>query len=113
MVSFDHLKVVQSGRLLKRLTSAGECTNLFGCRDLKRIKESRDVWSVGGPFLVLRVGGFAGQAMLKWKTKRRLLSSELNGFFVDAQRGHEESREMVFSFLRSRLLVLARYRVPE
>lgn len=51
--------------------------------------------------------------MLKGKTKRRLSSSELNSFFVGAQRGHEESREMVFAFLRSRLLVLARYRVPE
>lgn len=44
---------------------------------------------------------------------KRLSPSELKGFFVDAQQGKEESRELVYAFLRSRLLALARYRVPE
>jgi RNA polymerase sigma factor (sigma-70 family) len=45
--------------------------------------------------------------------KRRFSSVELNSFLVRALQGHEESKEKIFTFLRSRLLALAGYRVPE
>ena len=51
--------------------------------------------------------------MITWRIKRRFSPEELNGFFVRARQGHEESKDAIFAFLRSRLLALARYRVPE
>lgn len=51
--------------------------------------------------------------MIMWRIKRRISPQELNSFFILAKQGHEESKETVFTFLRMRLLALARYRVPE
>jgi RNA polymerase sigma factor (sigma-70 family) len=51
--------------------------------------------------------------MLNWRRRKRLSLDELESAFVRAQEGYEESKEAVFGFLRSRLLVLAKYRVPE
>ncbi len=45
--------------------------------------------------------------------KRQLSWQELDTLLAQARLGNEQSREMLFDFLRSRLLVLARYRVSE
>src|SRR5262245_8774543 len=45
--------------------------------------------------------------------QRQLSWQELHTLLGQARLGNEGSREMVFDFLRSRLLVLARYRVEE
>lgn len=50
---------------------------------------------------------------MKWSLKRKYSLSEINSFFEQARRGDEESKEKIYAFLRSRLLVLSRYRVPE
>lgn len=51
--------------------------------------------------------------MLKWRIRRDLSWQKFANLFAQAQEGDEEAKEQVFSFLRTRLLVLARYRVPE
>jgi RNA polymerase sigma factor (sigma-70 family) len=56
--------------------------------------------------------------MITWGVKRGGMKrgfslEELHNFFILALQGNEESKGRVFDFLRSRLLSLARYRVPE
>ena len=49
-----------------------------------------------------------------WKWRSTTLSwQELEIVFDTAKHGDEQSRERLFAFVRSRLLLLARYRVPE
>src|SRR5262245_17677009 len=52
--------------------------------------------------------------MLNWRSNRQTLTwHEFDGLFALATTGHAEPKEKLFSFLRSRLMILARYRVPE
>lgn len=44
---------------------------------------------------------------------KRISARELEAFFVQAVKGNAEAKERIFEFLRTRLLILARYRVPE
>ena len=49
-----------------------------------------------------------------WKGRRACYAwDKLQKAFEEAREGQEESREALFALLRSRLLVVARYRVPE
>lgn len=48
-----------------------------------------------------------------FKIKHRLTWEELGAVLIEAQKGHEEATEQIFAFLRTRLLAIARYRVPE
>src|SRR5215471_6805609 len=47
------------------------------------------------------------------RSKRTPTWQELDSLFAQARQGHEESKERVFSFLRSKILALAKYRVAE
>jgi RNA polymerase sigma factor (sigma-70 family) len=50
--------------------------------------------------------------MLNWP-RRRLSLDGLESALERAHQGHDDSKEVVFAFLRSRLMVLARYRVSD
>lgn len=53
--------------------------------------------------------------MRYWFSKRRTSAQELDDLLRRAQREHEQedSKDLLFAFLRTRLLVLARFRIPE
>jgi len=51
--------------------------------------------------------------MLSWRKKRTFSWQELDESFTQAKAGNEESKERVFTFLRSKILALAKYRAPE
>jgi RNA polymerase sigma factor (sigma-70 family) len=55
----------------------------------------------------------ASQTSRELRMKRKLSWQELEDLLGQARLGNEESREELFEFLRSRLLVLARHRVSE
>jgi RNA polymerase sigma factor (sigma-70 family) len=54
-----------------------------------------------------------GWMMRNWFSKRRTPVQELDDLLRRARREHEDSKNLLFEFLRARLLVLARFRVPE
>ncbi len=55
----------------------------------------------------------AGGLMQNWFSKRRMLVQELDDFLRRAKHGHDDSKDRLFEFLRARLLVLSKYRIPE
>jgi RNA polymerase sigma factor (sigma-70 family) len=51
--------------------------------------------------------------MQYWFSKARKSAQDLDDLLRSANRDHEDAKERLFSFLRARLLVLARFRIPE